>query len=399
MIYRLLYNLVLRRFPEESIHTLTAESTRTLTAVPWVRELLRRWLRPRDPRLQVRALGLTFPGPLGIAGGMDKELRWFESLGVLGFGFVEVGTITAEAQDGNDKPRVFRLAKDRALLNRLGFPNPGAAVAAERLSHKSGDTIVAASIGKSTAATIERAGDDYRKTAAALAPHADFLVLNVSSPNTPGLRDMEAVEPLHQLVADVRSQLEELGVPVPLLLKVSPDLPDERIDAIADLAVELELDGIVATNTSTSRDGLRSDPELLARPGGVSGAPLKQRSLDLLKRLYTRAGDRLVLISVGGIETADDVWERVLAGATLVQGYTGFVYGGPLWAHRLNRGLLERMDQAGCASLQDLVGSSHRHGEPEARSNGSASTAPTAGPAAELHGRRRSNRSGRRCRR
>jgi dihydroorotate dehydrogenase len=346
---------------------------RAVTAVPWVRRLLGSWLRPRDPRLQIQALGLTFPGPVGVAGGMDKRVRWFDSLGVLGFGFVEVGTVTAEPQAGNEKPRVFRLTEDRGLLNSMGFPNPGADVAEKRLRAKHGDTIIAANIGKSKITPLDRAGEDYRKTTAALAPQVDLLVLNVSSPNTPGLRDMQAVEPLRILVADVRSQLRELDLSIPILVKLSPDLSDERLDAIADLAVELELDGLVATNTTTSRDGLRSDPAVLTNPGGVSGAPLKARSFEVLERLYARVQDRLVLISVGGIETPDDVWERILAGATLVQGHTGFVYGGPLWAHHLNQGLLELMDDAGWSSLQDAIGSSHRlrAGGPQANGHGS----------------------------
>ena len=360
LTYRTIYNQVLRRLPEEFIHACAAHATRAVTAVPWARRLLSQWLRPHDPRLQLQAFGLSFPGPVGVAGGMDKELRWFDSLGVVGFGFVEVGTITADPQAGNAKPRVFRLTEDRGLLNSLGFPNPGAAVAGARLAGKRGDTIIAANIGKSKITPLDRAGEDYRKTTAAVAPYADLLVLNVSSPNTPGLRDMQAVESLRTLVADVRSQLRELGISIPILVKLSPDLSDERLDAIADLAVELELDGLVATNTTTSRDGLRSDPTLLDNPGGISGAPLKARSYEVLQRLYARVQDKLVLVSVGGIETPEDVWDRVLAGATLVQGYTGFVYGGPLWAHRLNQGLLRLMDQAGCSSLQEAIGMSYR---------------------------------------
>lgn len=211
LTYRTIYKQVLRHLPEEFIHACAAHATRAVTAVPWARRLLSQWLRPHDPKLQLQALGLAFPGPVGVAGGMDKELRWFDGLGVLGFGFVEVGTITADPQAGNAKPRVFRLIEDRGLLNSLGFPNPGAAVAGARLAGKRGDTIIAANIGKSKITPLDRAGDDYRKTTAAVAPYADLLVLNVSSPNTPGLRDMQAVESLRTLVADVRSQLRSSG--------------------------------------------------------------------------------------------------------------------------------------------------------------------------------------------
>jgi dihydroorotate dehydrogenase len=336
VIYRLLFNLLLRRIDPETAHALGSRALRAVMALPGAGTIVRRLLTPREASLEVRALGLTFPSPLGVAAGVDKDASWFESLGGLGFGFVEVGTVTAAAQEGNPRPRVTRLIRERGLRNSMGFPNPGARAVAERLRRRSPGTIVGVNVGKSRSAPVEAAADDYRASVREVAPWADYLVLNVSSPNTPGLREMQAVEPLGTLIGEVRSELRESGTEVPLLIKISPDLEDDQIDAVARLASELELDGIVAVNTTAAPEG-----------GGISGAPLKARALAVLRHLRARVGDGMVLVSVGGIETADDAWERILAGATLVQVYTAFVYGGPGWPRRMNRGLARLAHDAG----------------------------------------------------
>jgi dihydroorotate dehydrogenase len=305
------------------------------------RALARRVLAPRDPALRVRALGLDLPSPIGLAAGFDKDATLLDPLGALGFGFVEVGTVTARAQPGNPRPRMFRLPADRALVNRMGFNNAGAQAAAARLARaRDPGVVVGVNIGKTKVAADAAA--DYRASAAALAPHADYLVINVSSPNTPGLRDLQAVEQLEPLIAAVREGMGEHRMP--LLVKIAPDLADEDVDAVADLALELGLAGIIATNTTVERAGLRT--EGVPPEGGISGAPLKARSLAVLRRLRARAGDGLVLVSVGGIESAEDAWERLQAGATLVQAYTGFVYGGPGWPRRVNRELARRLRAA-----------------------------------------------------
>jgi dihydroorotate dehydrogenase len=273
-------------------------------------------------------------------------------LGAIGFGFVEVGTVTASAQAGNPKPRLFRLMADRAIVNRMGFNNHGAAAAAARLQNrKHKNVIVGVNIGKTKVASDEIA--DYVASARAVREVADYVVVNVSSPNTPGLRDLQAVDRLGPLLTAVR---KELG-PVPLLVKIAPDLADEDVDAVADLAVELGLDGIIATNTTISRDGLKSPAEEIAKAGagGLSGPPLKARSLHILRRLRDRADDDLVLIAAGGIDTPDDAWERLRAGATLVQAYTGFVYGGPFWPRRVNVSLARRARAAGLGSLAAIA--------------------------------------------
>ncbi len=336
---------------------MVARSFARLTRVPGVDTVMRRFLGPRDARLAVSALGLSFPSPLGVAAGMDKDGSWFESLGTLGFGFVEIGTVTARAQDGNPRPRVFRVPERHALINSMGFPNPGAHATATRLRRTRRRTLVGANIGKSKVVSIEDAGADYRSAIRELVPVADYVVLNVSSPNTPGLRDMQAVERLASLLIDAREELSAMGAAIPTLVKIGPDLTDAELDAIGDLAVEAALDGIIAVNTTLDRTIVEGDVDLERISGGLSGAPLKARSLEVLRRLRSRVGRDTVLVSVGGIENAQDAWERIIAGASLIQAHTGFVYGGPLWPSRINRGLLKKLRDEGFASIEAAIGS------------------------------------------
>ena len=358
VMYRLLYRMVLRRVPAEAAHRggfWLIQVFGSAARVPGVAWLLGRWLGPREEVLRVRALGLEFPGPLGLAAGFDKDARATRGLGALGFGFVEVGTVTAQAQPGNPRPRMFRLSADRALVNRMGFNNAGAAAAADRLRGRTRPDgtraqrargrgpVVGVNIGKTRVVPDEEAAADYAASARAVAGVADYVVVNVSSPNTPGLRDLQATDRLRPVLVAVREALDASagGRRVPLLVKIAPDLADADVDAVADLALELGLDGIIATNTTVSRDGLASPPPQVAAAGagGLSGPPLRARALAVLIRLRIRAGDRLVLIAAGGIETPDHAWERLQAGATLVQAYTGFIYGGPLWPRRMHAGL------------------------------------------------------------
>ncbi len=341
---------MLRRLPAETAHRAGFALIR-VAGVAGAAGLLRRWLGPRDPVLRVHALGLEFPGPLGLAAGFDKDARATAGLGALGFGFVEVGTVTARAQPGNPRPRMFRLPADRALVNRMGFNNDGAAAAAARLRRRprgpGAGPVVGVNIGKTRAVPEQDAAADYAASARAVADVADYVVVNVSSPNTPGLRDLQEVNRLRPVLAAVREALDAAAGSrrVPLLVKIAPDLAGPDVDAVADLAVELGLDGIIATNTTVSRVGLASSAAEVsaAGPGGLSGPPLRAPALAVLRRLRERAGDRLVLIAAGGIETPDDAWERLAAGATLVQAYTGFIYGGPLWPRRMHAGLARRI--------------------------------------------------------
>lgn len=291
---------------------------------------------------RVSAFGLEFDGAFGLAAGFDKNAVAVQALGDLGFSHIEIGTVTALAQPGNDRPRLFRLPLDRALINRMGFNNDGAEVVAERLGrlrakHGSRLPIIGVNIGKSKVTPVEDAAADYRTSAKLLAPFADYLAVNVSSPNTPGLRSLQEVSALRPILQAVME--ESLGLPV--LVKIAPDLADEDIVAVADLALELGLAGVIATNTTIGREGLKTPKSRIDEigAGGLSGAPLKARSLAVLKLLANHLQGRLAIVSVGGIETTDEARERLAAGATLVQGYSGFIYEGPLWARRINRGI------------------------------------------------------------
>lgn len=339
--------------PPERIHTLTFALLRGVTTVAPARRMLRRLLAPTDPKLASTVFGVRFPGPLGLAAGFDKDGIGLLTWGAIGFGYAEAGTVTAHAQPGNPAPRLFRLPADRAVLNRMGFNNHGAGALAVQLARHRPDVPIGVNIGKTKATPIADAVDDYRASARLVGPLASYLVVNVSSPNTPGLRDLQAVESLRPILSTVLS--EAPGTPV--LVKIAPDISDSEVDDIADLAVELGLAGIIATNTTVSRDGLVTPGVDALGPGGISGPPVARRAAEVLRRLYGRVGDRLVLISVGGIETADDAWDRITAGASLLQGYTGFVYGGLLWAKHIHNGIARRLRDGGFASLAEAVGS------------------------------------------
>jgi dihydroorotate dehydrogenase len=339
----------------EGIHTWVFAFLRAVTAVLPLRLLLTRWLAPRDPALAITIFGVRFGGPVGLAAGFDKDGRGLRTWGALGFGYAEVGTVTAQAQPGNPQPRMFRLPDDRALLNRMGFNNHGAGELAVHLARCKPDVPIGVNIGKTKTTPPDHAVADYAESARLVGPLAAFVVVNVSSPNTPGLRDLQAVSSLRPILATVKAQTS-----TPVLVKIAPDLSDADVDEIADLAVELGLAGIVATNTTLSRSGLATPGVDALGAGGVSGPPLAQRSAEVLRRLYKRVGDRLVLISVGGIETADDAWDRITSGASLLQGYTGFVYGGPLWAKHIHDGIARKLHEGGFTSLADAVGSAVR---------------------------------------
>jgi dihydroorotate dehydrogenase len=367
LIYRAFFKSVLTHLDAEHAHRLAASAMRRLTAIPGVAVVLAWLLKPRDEGLAVRALGLRLATPLGVAAGVDKNATWFRGLCALGFGFVEIGTVTAEPQPGNPGKRVSRLPRDRALLNSMGFPNEGATAISKRLAEPRKE-ILGANVGKTMKVDLADAVPDYEASAGVLAPHADYLVINVSSPNTPGLTRMQSVESLTALVEGVRAAARKSSREVPVLVKIGPDLSDDEVDRIADLALSLKLDGIVATNTTVRFDLASASAEEIDRiphRGGISGAPLKARSLEVLRRLHARTDGRLPLISVGGIETPEDAWQRILAGASLLQAYTAFVYQGPLWPRRINRGLAKRLRASPWSTIEEAVG---KGGEPRRRS-------------------------------
>jgi dihydroorotate dehydrogenase len=342
-VYRQLFDKVLTRTdPERAHHT-------AFRAIRAARPVLS---KVPGRTSEVHAMGLTFPNVLGLAAGFDKNALGIDALAALGFGHVEIGTVTGEPQPGNDKPRLFRLPADRAVVNRMGFNNDGAEAVARRLAQRAArqrgrGPVLGVNIGKTKVVPEDQAVGDYEKSARLLAPYADYLVVNVSSPNTPGLRNLQAVEKLEPLLAAVRATADDAmqarGRSVPLLVKIAPDLDDDDVLAVADLALALGLDGIIATNTTISREGLASDPADVERigAGGLSGRPLAARSLEVLRLLRGRLGDDLTVVSVGGITAVADARARLDAGATLLQAYTAFVYEGPLWPRRLLRGLAD----------------------------------------------------------
>ncbi|MCU1410338.1 MAG: dihydroorotate dehydrogenase (quinone) [Rhodoglobus sp.] len=331
-MYAFIFRVFFARMDPERAHHLAFGVIRRLPG------FLRAFFRP-DAALRVSTLGLEFPSPFGVAAGFDKEGTGIRGLGVLGFGHVEVGTITAQAQPGNEKPRLFRLIPDRAVINRMGFNNHGAAAAAPVIAAARSARrrpIIGVNIGKSRVVDVAAAIPDYLESARTLAPLADYLVVNVSSPNTPGLRGLQELDKLTPLLTAVKDAAGR----TPVLVKIAPDLTDDEARKVAQLAAQL-LDGIIATNTTLSRAGLATGPAVVeaAGAGGLSGPPVAARSLELLRLIRAEVPADFCVISVGGVETAADVRERLAAGATLVQGYTAFLYRGPLWARQINRGL------------------------------------------------------------
>jgi len=383
-LYPLLFRF-LKKLPPELAHHVAFAGLRAVNASSVACALVHRVTGVPDPRLRVTRFGVDFPNPVGLAAGFDKDGLAPNALGALGFGFVEVGTVTAEAQPGNPKPRLFRLPDDRALVNRMGFNNGGAARLRSRLDRARPDTVIGVNIGKTKICPAERAPQDYASSAREIAERAAYCVVNVSSPNTEGLRDLQAIAPLRRILESTRDALDVAVTTgasssrrVPLLVKIAPDLADEDILDVADLALELGLDGVVATNTTIGRAGLRSSPADVEAcgKGGLSGPPVAERSLSVLDLLHGRLGRRLAIVSVGGIATADDAWTRIVRGASLVQLYTSFIYEGPLVARRIEQGLVDRLEAGGFANIEAAIGSARS----AAQSAGVLSTTPASTP-------------------
>jgi len=352
-MYRLLRPLFFRMDPER-VHHLVSAFLRFVAVRPWLAALLRRRFATSDPRLRVRAFGLEFPGPVGLAAGFDKGDGLAPAAFAFGFGSVEVGTITPLAQAGNPKPRLFRLPRQRALVNRMGFNNAGAEATRDRyakLAFRPGP--VGFNLGKNKVTSAEDAPDDYLRAYEVLAAGGDYFVVNVSSPNTPGLRDLQAPDALRAILRPLVAAASRAKKPV--LLKLAPDLADESIDELADLAVAEGLAGLVLANTTIGRPG--AEGELAAaEAGGMSGAALLPRTIDVVARVRRRLGTRLAIVGVGGISSADDAWRVLRAGASLVQVYTGFIYGGPGLVRRIERGILAKLEADGLPDVSAAVG-------------------------------------------
>ena len=337
MIYRAFFNLIFSRFDPETAHHLGVLLIKFLGATR-LADLTRVGSHPT----QVNVMGLNFKGPFGMAAGFDKNAEMVKELGQLGFSHVEIGTVTRHAQEGNPKPRLFRLKKDLSLINRMGFNNDGADAVARRLEKLRSSSrnlpVIGVNIGKSKITELEDAVSDYEYSAEKLAPFADYIAVNVSSPNTPGLRSLQALDQLEPILKGVIAK----AAGKPVLVKIAPDLADEDVLGVAALATKLGLAGVIATNTTISRSSLKTDSQSVAAmgAGGLSGPVLKDRSIEVLRLLRANLPSEIAVVSVGGVFSSSDVSQRLELGASLVQGYTGFVYEGPLWARRINRGLL-----------------------------------------------------------
>ena len=326
-----------------------------------------RYYHVDDERLRTSICGLQFGNPIGLAAGFDKNALWFPQLAKLGFGHVEVGTITALEQPGNDKPRLFRLVKDRALINRMGFNNDGCEKIARHFESRKCKAILGINIGKSKVTPLEEADDDYLTSLRALYRFADYLTINVSSPNTPGLRKLQGREPLLKLLEKIATERDALAQnleknPIPVFLKIAPDLNEHELDDVVSIARETRIDGIIATNTTISRDNLNSKPDEVAAcgNGGLSGAPLTIRSREVVSYLYRQTEGKIPIIGVGGIMSGDDAWKMIGAGASLVQVYTGFIYGGPGFVKRINQFILKALRDNHFENVSEAIGHNHR---------------------------------------
>jgi len=341
-MYKLI-KAVLFKFDPEKVHYWVMAKLTFLYSIPLGRKWLKRRFTISDPRLERKLWGITFPNPVGLAAGFDKDAKYIDPLACLGFGAIEIGTVTPLPQPGNDKPRLFRLPADGALINRMGFNNHGAAHARERLKQVRERVVVGGNIGKNKVTPNEQAADDYEKCFRELYDSVDYFVVNVSSPNTPGLRELQDKEPLTQLLARLQHLNQSLGAGKPILLKIAPDVTDGQLDDIIDIVKTTRLHGIVATNTTISRQGLKTPAGTIDAigAGGLSGMPVKNRNTEVIRYIHSRSGGQIPIIAVGGIFTADDAIEKLKAGASLVQVYTGFIYEGPAIARRICEGLLK----------------------------------------------------------
>ena len=340
-MYKLI-RTILFTIDAEKVHYRVMKWLTTACSIGPIRSLLKSMFVVKNSKLERTLWGITFPNPVGLAAGFDKDAKFTDQLACLGFGFIEIGTITPRPQPGNPKPRLFRLPADQALINRMGFNNDGAIEAVKRLSARKEQIIIGGNIGKNKDTPNEHAGDDYESSFRSLYTHVDYFVVNVSSPNTPGLRALQDKEPLMALLNRLQNVNIQLGEKKPLLLKIAPDLTNEQLNDIIEIIHATNLDGIVATNTTISRENLATPAAQVEAigAGGLSGAPLRKRATDVISYIHTHSGGTIPIIASGGIFTAADAKEKLDAGASLVQVYTGFIYEGPGIAGNICKGLV-----------------------------------------------------------
>lgn len=345
-MYKLIIRPILFYFPPESVHHFVMGVLKYLGKIKWINLLVSRIFIQKDLGLERTIWGIKFPNPVGLAAGFDKDAKAVDALASLGFGHIEIGTVTPLAQPGNPQPRLFRLPQDKALINRMGFNNDGCIKASQRLKERQSKIIVGGNIGKNKLTPNENATSDYIKCFHELYPYVDYFVVNVSSPNTPGLRALQDKEPLMALLSELKKINASKEKPKPILLKIAPDLTNEQLDEIIEIVLETKTDGIVATNTTISRDKLSLDKEGIDKigTGGLSGRPLTSRSTEVIQYLHSHSNGKIPLIAAGGIMNADDAMEKLKAGARLVQLYTGFIYEGPSLIRSINKRYLKEKE-------------------------------------------------------
>lgn len=337
-MYKLLIRPILFRFDPEEVHYFTFSFVRFISKIPGVSSIIKAIYKENDPRLEREVFGIKFSNPVGLAAGFDKDAKLYKELSDFGFGFIEIGTVTPVGQEGNPKKRLFRLKEDQAIINRMGFNNGGVIEAVERLKQNKG-VLIGGNIGKNKVTPNENAVDDYIICFDALFNHVDYFVVNVSSPNTPNLRALQDKEPLTQLLQTLQDRNVTHTKPKPILLKIAPDLTDEQLLDIIDIIKTTQIAGVIATNTTISREGLQSVNK--EEVGGLSGKPLTKRSTEVIRFLSEKSNKAFPIIGVGGIHTAEDAIEKLNAGASLVQLYTGFIYEGPALIKAINKAVLK----------------------------------------------------------
>jgi dihydroorotate dehydrogenase len=342
-MYSLLRNFLFL-FDAEKVHYFTTNALNLTLKIPFIKQLFSILFVVENPKLERNIFGLTFKNPVGLAAGFDKNATMFNDLSYCGFGFIEIGTLTPKGQEGNDKPRLFRLKTDKAILNRMGFNNDGVDVAIEKLKkRKHKDLIIGGNIGKNKVTSNEEANNDYLIAFEKLFPYVDYFVVNVSSPNTPNLRALQDKEPLMNLLSELKNANSKKSNPKPILLKIAPDLTNEQLDDVIEIITTTKTDGVIATNTTIDREKLitpKTEVEKLGA-GGISGKPLRKRSTDVIRYLHENSNAAFPIIGVGGIHTAEDAIEKLRAGASLIQIYTGFIYEGPGLVKKINQQILK----------------------------------------------------------
>jgi dihydroorotate dehydrogenase len=343
-LYKILIRPLLFLLNPEKAHHFTFSALKIAFNIPGIAFLLKKAYTIEDKRLEMLVFGIKFKNPVGLAAGLDKDAVLINELGSVGFGFIEIGTLTPKAQPGNDKPRLFRLKKDNALINRMGFNNHGLEAAVENLKKRKPGIIIGGNIGKNKLTSNEDAMKDYELCFDALYDYVDYFVVNVSSPNTPGLRALQEKEPLKALLSAVKSKNLKKSIPKPILLKIAPDLNNDQLNDIIEITKEVKIDGLIATNTTISREGLKTEKAEIENigAGGLSGKPLGERSTEVIRYLHARLGNAYPIIGVGGIHTEKDALEKLEAGASLLQLYTGFIYEGPDLIRRINKAILSK---------------------------------------------------------